>query len=212
MRELPMLSGWDRRRQQVTLDIERCAFALVADRGYADTTMTAVADAAGVSIRTVHRYFPAKEDLLLSVVRRRREVTLSAMTALDDSADPLGDMLGIFKALAYGHRDELSHYRLWMRAMEQAPELQGKASGDLLQETATELSRHVARQWGVDPRTDPRPMVLAHALLAAVDAATRYWHQRGGVDPWSDLFDMVRSTLRTGFTDIVADPERGEAR
>ena len=44
--------------------IERAALDLFATRGYDRTTMEAVAARAGVSARTVFRYFPAKSDLV----------------------------------------------------------------------------------------------------------------------------------------------------
>ena len=206
MRETTASTGWERRRQQVIIEIERHAFALVSARGYAHVTMADVAEAAEVSIRTVHRYFPLREDLLMSVVRRRHEATVAAMGALDDSLDPLDDMLTLFESLAREFDEELEHYSLWMGAMEHAPELHGKVTGELLLKTGAELSRHVARVWDVDPVSDPRPALLSQALLSAIDSMTRYWYERGRVDHWPDLIDMVRSTLRSGF----AGPPRGE--
>jgi AcrR family transcriptional regulator len=194
------LTGWERRRQLAVVEIERCAFALVRDRGYAAVAMADVAEAAGISIRTVHRYFPLREDLLMSVVRRRHEATLTAMSALDGSRDPLGDMLTLIEGLAAEFDDELEHYTLWMSAMERAPELQGKVSGEQLLATARALSRHVARVWKVDPITDPRPILLSQALLSAVDAVTHHWYQRGRVDHWPDLIETIRVTLGPGFT------------
>ncbi|CAN5504055.1 TetR/AcrR family transcriptional regulator [soil metagenome] len=204
----PTTTGWERRRQQVIIDIERHAFALVIERGYAQVTMADVAEAAGMSIRTVHRYFPLREDLLMTVVRRRHEATVAAMVVLEDSRDPLDDMLTIFEGLAAEFGDELEHYSLWMGAMEQAPELQGKVTGELLLETGSELGRHVARVWGVDQASDPRPALVAQALLSAIDSVTRYWNERGRVDHWPDLIDTVRTTLRTGFAGLPPDDAR----
>jgi len=44
--------------------IQRVALELFEDRGYDRTTVTEVAEAAGLSPRTVFRYFPTKEDLV----------------------------------------------------------------------------------------------------------------------------------------------------
>lgn len=43
--------------------IESAAFELFADRGFDATTLTAIADAVGVSKRTLFRYYPSKNDI-----------------------------------------------------------------------------------------------------------------------------------------------------
>lgn len=192
-------SGWDRRRRRVAHHIEETALLLFAEHGYSEVTMARIAAVSGVSARTVPRYFPLKEDLVLAVPRARRESTLEAMRILDLSRDPIADMIEVFKSLARQHADELEHFTLWTRAIATAPEMRGRAQGDLFLESVDELSRHVARTLGADRRTDLRPVVLSMALLSAVDGATRFWHERGGVDDWDDLLDGVLAALRTGF-------------
>src|SRR5262245_20306739 len=59
-----------RRYLQTRTDIADAAVALFIERGYVDTTMEAVAEAAGVSRRTAYRYFPNKEDLVFEQPRR----------------------------------------------------------------------------------------------------------------------------------------------
>jgi AcrR family transcriptional regulator len=54
----------ERRHEQTRGAIAEAAVALFAQRGFADTTMEDVADAAGVSRRTAYRHFPSKDDLV----------------------------------------------------------------------------------------------------------------------------------------------------
>lgn len=192
-------TGWDRRRSRVALGIEKSAISLFAEAGYANVTVAQVAEAAGVSLRTVTRHFPLKEDLLLSVPRRRRGFTLAAMSRLEGSSDPLVDMIAIFADLAAIHADELDYYRSWTRAVLSVPEMRGRAQGDLFLETVDELVPHVARALAVDPAEDVRPRVLSSAVISAVDGAVQYWFSRGGVDDWKSLLDDVLEALRTGF-------------
>ena len=59
-----------RRHEQTRAAIADAAVALFTERGFAETTMDDVADAAGVSRRTAYRHFPSKDDLVFEHPRR----------------------------------------------------------------------------------------------------------------------------------------------
>jgi AcrR family transcriptional regulator len=60
----------ERRHEQTRAAIADVAVALFAERGFSETTMDDVADAAGVSRRTAYRHFPSKDDLVFEQPRR----------------------------------------------------------------------------------------------------------------------------------------------
>ena len=60
----------ERRHEQTRAAIADAAVALFGERGFAETTMDDVADAAGVSRRTAYRHFPSKDDLVFEQPRR----------------------------------------------------------------------------------------------------------------------------------------------
>ncbi|WP_280276604.1 TetR/AcrR family transcriptional regulator [Nocardia wallacei] len=55
----------ERKKQQTRQAISDAAISLFLDAGYEQTSVTAIAEAAAVSRRTLFSYFPAKEDLVL---------------------------------------------------------------------------------------------------------------------------------------------------
>lgn len=57
--------GWSSRMAATRDTIVETAVRLFVERGFDDVTIASIATAAGVSERTVYRYFPAKEDLVL---------------------------------------------------------------------------------------------------------------------------------------------------
>jgi AcrR family transcriptional regulator len=60
----------DRRHEQTRAAIADVAVALFTERGFAETSMEDVAEAAGVSRRTAYRHFPSKDDLVFEQPRR----------------------------------------------------------------------------------------------------------------------------------------------
>lgn len=62
--------------------LQRAADALFAEKGFASTTVREIADTAGVTERTFFRYFGAKEELLVSPLRRGLATFAAAVIAL----------------------------------------------------------------------------------------------------------------------------------
>src|SRR3954454_15887147 len=75
-----MAIGLRERKKQATREqIARVAMELFAKRGFDTVTVAEVADAAGVSEKTVFNYFPAKEDLVFSEGGARWEARIDAL-------------------------------------------------------------------------------------------------------------------------------------
>jgi AcrR family transcriptional regulator len=60
----------ERRREETRTAIADAAVGLFVERGFGETTMEDVADAAGVSRRTAYRHFATKDDLVFEQPRR----------------------------------------------------------------------------------------------------------------------------------------------
>ncbi|WP_454738774.1 TetR/AcrR family transcriptional regulator [Cupriavidus necator] len=66
--------------------ILKAARELVSQSGFREAQMTAIADAAGIAIGTLYRYFPSKTELMVEVVKTtaQREVDVVAGIAMRD--------------------------------------------------------------------------------------------------------------------------------
>ena len=62
--------------------ILEAAYRCLTEQGYAATTVTGVADRAGVSRGLLHYYFESKEDMLAQVVRRSAEPSIQLLGPL----------------------------------------------------------------------------------------------------------------------------------
>src|SRR3712207_3799091 len=74
-------SRQEQHRTAVRARIEAAAYQLFAERGYGATTTAEVATLAGVSPRTLFRYFPTKADLLFGESATHAGVLLDAVNA-----------------------------------------------------------------------------------------------------------------------------------
>ncbi len=83
----------NRRSAQTRAEIVDAALALFADHGFDQTSMEQVAVAAGVSRRTIYRYFPIKDDLVFEAPRRWLEV-MNATLETREPDEPTRDVFG----------------------------------------------------------------------------------------------------------------------
>jgi len=192
-------NGWDRRRRRVARHIEGVALELFADLGYANVTMTMIAEAAGVGLRTVARYFPQKEDLLLAVPRETQRQTLIAVPNLAGDPDPLTGLIEQYQRLARENSDAIPRFSAWIRAVSTSPELWSRAIGDNTTVLEHHLAEYVAQALGVDPEEDVRPLALSAAVLAAVDAMNRFKASREELKDVPALLGVIIESLRTDF-------------
>jgi AcrR family transcriptional regulator len=73
-------SGLRERKKRATRTlIADTALRLFAERGFDQTTVAEVAEAAGVSVKTVFNYFPAKEDLFFDRAEEVEQIWLDAV-------------------------------------------------------------------------------------------------------------------------------------
>ena len=157
------------------------ALEMFAERGFEETTVDDVADALGVSRRTLFRYFASKNDMVwgdfdwvLARLRRCLEAT-----APDE---PLHAALG--RAVVESNRyedDQLPELRIRMRLITGVPALQAH-SALRYAEWREVIAAWVAGRLGCGPG-DLVPQTVAHAALGTSMAAFVVWVD----DPTSDL-------------------------
>jgi AcrR family transcriptional regulator len=188
-------NGWDLRRRRIGAHVERVALTLFAERGYRSVTVADIAAAAGISARTVARYFPMKEDFILAIPRRGGMEALQQIRALAPSADPVSAVWDVWINLARIHEHEMSMMLLWDGAVKTAPELRALAVGELTVQLRAALIDYCGKTLGVDPRLDVRASVLAAVLSAANDAVVSFWLTGSGKDDIRELFLAAREVL-----------------
>jgi AcrR family transcriptional regulator len=189
----------ERKKQQTRETIARVALELFAQRGYDDTTLADIADAADVSPRTIFAYYQSKEDILFCeepAFLERLSQMLSERPPGTTTIDALREFL--FSLDAPGEDDKLRK-----RIIAEDPALYTKMRARHAQLEPL-LAESIAKDLGADA-DDVRPLMIAASMTAAFTAARdRFFDAESGGEPISheqalQALDQVLDFLRGGF-------------
>jgi mycofactocin system transcriptional regulator len=176
-------------------ELEHLALDLFAARGFEETTVDDLAEAAGIGRRTFFRYFPSKNDVLwgdfdaaLEGLRER----LAAVPADVPLLEGIRHAVLAFNALP---ADAEPQHRVRMGLVLHTPALQAHSTLRYAGWRAV-IAEHVAQRLGLQP-DDFLPQVLAHQSLATAVAAYEQWLAHPGTD-LSSLLDQAFRTLSPG--------------
>jgi AcrR family transcriptional regulator len=153
--------------------LERVAIELFRDRGFDTVSMDEIARAAGVSRRSLFRYFQTKADLVwggYEPVIERVHAALGRVGPEDDAIDAMVDAtIDSFSVLAA--TIDLTRTRL--QIIDTHPELQALGS-ERLAGVSGELSGYIETRLPHLSGT-VRPHAIADAVSAVTFAALRFW-------------------------------------
>jgi AcrR family transcriptional regulator len=185
----------ERKKTKTRAAIRQHALRLFREQGYAATTTAQIAAAAEVSERTLFRYFPSKEELVV-----RGDFDTLVIAAFRAQPAELGPIQALRKAihsvLTSLAPDELAQERQRQALIFATPEL-GAHVVDQLSYDIPLLAEIIAERLGREAN-DFAVRTLAGALVGVGLSATL----AAGEDPTSDflsLFDVAMAQLETGF-------------
>jgi len=191
-------TGLRERKKRETRDaLTRAALELFVERGYDETTLAEIADAAGVSTRTIFAYFPSKEDILFSTMEAMRDALAGALAVRPAGMDALTALREFILASAHG-KTELDHKLGQLIARDATLASHKRARISELQEV---LAAAIADDLGVGP-DDLRPQVAAASLTAAFEVLERQDRELSKTATAEDIaaaIDPIISFVRAGL-------------
>ncbi|MGA2826412.1 MAG: TetR family transcriptional regulator [Streptosporangiaceae bacterium] len=184
----PAASLRERQKAKTRAAIQHEALRLFREQGYEATTIEQIAAAAEVAPSTCFRYFPAKEDLVLT-----DDYDPLLIEAFRAQSPGLGPVEGVRRALreVLGGltADEVADMRERAQLALAVPELRA-AILDQFAQTIRQIADLVARQTG-RPGDDFAVHNLAGAILGVMISAEFYWVEH----PDSDLVALLDDAL-----------------
>ena len=180
------------RKQDVVRNaIWDAAVDLFAEKGFDETTVEEIAQAAGVSRRTFFRYFSSKNDLMGQGIVDYGTALSEAIRACPRSLSQIEMVHQTVLKVATGAAD-YPRLRKIMNVSETSPaarEAQMSRRAEL-EDRATEAFAERSR---TGSRNDPRPRLLAGLTLAMLDVTFRLWLERA--QDISETAEQVFQTL-----------------
>jgi AcrR family transcriptional regulator len=195
----------ERKKQQTRETIAKAALRLFAERGYDETTLADIAEAADVAPRTIFAYFESKEDILLceegsflAELKQRLDARPDGTTTVDTLREFLSHM---------EQPDEAAMLR--KQIIRANPSLQTKMRGRHA-EVEPMLAESIAKDLGAAPG-DIRSLLIAASITAAFTSISdRFQEAESGGEPVSHeqgmaILDQVLEFLRGGLEALQRD-------
>src|SRR4029077_7102310 len=195
------------RKKRETRDaLARAGLELFVERGYDATTLADIADAAGVSTRTIFAYFPSKEDILFASFETMREALAAALAERPDGQDALAALRAFILSSAH-QKTELDCMLEDVIAGDQTLSRQKRARIAQLQGV---LAAAIADDLGAAP-DDLRANVAAASLTAAFEVLEQQERALSASttdDELAAAIDPVIAFVRAGLAALPAPDAR----
>jgi AcrR family transcriptional regulator len=193
----PQLGLRERKKLKTRLAIREATYGLIRRQGYDATTVEQIAEAAEVSPSTVFRYFPTKEDIVLT---DEFDPVLEHELLLRPADEPIVESLRqvLRRAVVLGFSAEPDEAVLRTRLMIEVPAVRSRML-ESMSVTGGILCRVIAERTGRDPG-DLEVRAFSMGLIGALTETMAYWAEHGHKEDLPALVDRTLSVLTSGFS------------
>ncbi|MFG2093652.1 TetR/AcrR family transcriptional regulator [Streptomyces sp. NPDC048612] len=192
----PKIGLRERKKIQTRQAIRRAAYRLFEEQGYDATPIDQIAEAADVSPSTVFRYFPTKEDIVLT---DEYDTVLEAGLRARPTDEPMVESMRrvtveALREITGADRRELVQR---IRLIREVPAIRGRTAENTARD-ATLISAVLAERTG-RPAGDLELRVISAAILAALQEAMLSWVEGGQTAELEALIHQTMDVLARGL-------------
>ena len=190
------LSLRERKKVKTRRTIQEHALRLFTEQGYDATTVEQIAEAAEVSPSTFFRYFPTKEDV---VVTDEYDPVMAEVYLGQPAELPPLEALRRTSLEMLGEMQEPEYERLIARnqMVNATPALRARQHTEL-ERTYAWIGEATAQRLG-RPAGDQEVRIFTHAVMGAMVAASTDWVENPRESSLADSVDRALTFLAAGF-------------
>ncbi|MGW1271578.1 TetR/AcrR family transcriptional regulator [Streptomyces sp. NPDC002491] len=192
----PRLGLRERKKIKTREAIRTATYALIREQGYDATTIDQIAERAEVSPSTVFRYFPTKEDIVLT---DEYDQVLLEELRVRPADEPWTESIRqvMLAAARTGVEDDVEVARLRTDLLVQAPAVRSRMM-ESMSVTGRLLCVAIAERTGLDPES-LEVRVHAMSLIGGLMEASMYWAENGHRGDFPALLDRALDVLAHGL-------------
>ncbi len=200
----------ERKKERQRQALVREAFRLFEERGFAQTTVESIAEAADVSPRTFFRYFDSKEDVILVDPAGKLRLVDEVLGTADDHEPILVTLRRGWARMADAYLSDREVTAAIYRLSRAEPVLAARLFSFQTQWSHA-IAEALSDRLGVDPATDIHPEIIATTAQTVVRSAFNRWVEAGCPGEAHDVvgaaFDTIGPVLEVVLAQ-VAPPAR----
>lgn len=185
----------ERKKDQTRRQILEAALVLIGRQGFEDTTINQIAAAVDISPRTVLRYFPTKEDVIVSWVEDGMAVFLSCLNNRSAEEPAHLSLLACARELLNLYQKRADFYLTIERVIASSSGISARKyemSAALGEKVSQILSERAAFSETASLAAELYPTVIFSMLRVVI----RAWVAMDGQRPLLELFDEAVALIR----------------
>ncbi len=192
----PRLGLRERKKIKTREAIRSATYALVEEQGYDATTIEQIAERAEVSPSTVFRYFPTKEDIVLT---DEYDPLIMEELRARPADEPWPDSLRyvMHRAVQLGMKEPLRVSRLRTRLMVEVPAVRSRMM-ESMSATGRMLCQAIGERTGRDPQS-LEVRVYAMSLVGGLMETSMYWAEHAHEGDFDALLDRTLDVIGYGL-------------
>ena len=199
----------ERKKRRTRDQLVDAAFELFGRNGFEAVSVDEIAQAVDVSARTFFRYFAGKEDVVLQAIDEQCAQVMAELDRRPADEPVLGALRNAMVTVLRACEREQSYpaarrFTIMLRLLTESPAL---AAHSIHRRTVylNELAERVTRRMGADPG-DPRAMLVAAVVMAAIPLAGSVWRRQEPDTPPSTTVERAFRLLEAGLDYPAAEP------